>query len=222
VEQATGQMLVFAVGMALSPLPIIAVVLLLTSAQGKASGVAFVLGSVISTALLGAVLLVTGVGSTSGDGAPSTRTSLLRLALGVSALALAARKWRGRPEPGVDAPMPKWMGVVDRFSPPRAFVGGIVLNVLNPKNLLFIVGGAAAVAAAGASGAEEARAWVVFTLIAAIGVATPVVISFAMGDHAEPLLARLKVWMARNSGVIMAMILLLIGVKLVGDAVTAL
>jgi threonine/homoserine/homoserine lactone efflux protein len=220
--QAVGQMLVFAVGVALSPLPIIAVVLLLTSAQGKASGVAFVLGSVLSTALLGAALLAAGVGSQSGDGDPSTRTSLLRLALGLILLALAARKWRGRPEPGAEAPMPKWMGAVDRFSPPRAFVAGIVLNVLNPKNLVLIVGGAAAVAAVGATGAEEAGAWVVFTLIAAIGVTTPVVIAFALGDRAAPLLDRLKVWMGRNSGVIMAVILLLIGVKLVGDAIAAL
>ena len=118
--------------------------------------------------------------------------------------------------------MPKWMGAIDRFSPLKAFAAGIVLNVLNPKNLLLIVGGAAAVAAAGATDAEEAVAWLVFTLIAAIGVATPVVIAFAMGDRADPLLERLKVWMARNSGVIMAVILLLIGVKLVGDAIAGL
>ena len=54
-------------------------------------------------------------------------------------------------------------------------------------------------------------------MIAAIGVATPVVIALSMGDRADGLLERLKTWMARNNGVIMAVILLLIGVKLLGD-----
>jgi hypothetical protein len=36
------------------------------------------------------------------------------------------------------------------------------------------------------------------------------------------LLARVKDWMAQNSAVIMAVILLLIGAKLIGDAISAL
>ncbi|MCY7303237.1 MAG: GAP family protein [Thermoleophilia bacterium] len=58
-----------------------------------------------------------------------------------------------------------------------------------------------------------------FTLIAIVGVATPVAIAFAMGDRADELLVRLRNWMARNNGVIMAVILLLIGVKFLGDAI---
>ena len=43
---------------------------------------------------------------------------------------------------------------------------------------------------------------------------------FALGDRSGPLLQRLKDWMAQNNAVIMAVILLLIGVKLIGDAIT--
>jgi hypothetical protein len=60
----------------------------------------------------------------------------------------------------------------------------------------------------------------VFVLIASIGVATPVFIYFAMGDRSQELLDRLKTWMARNNGVIMAVLLLVIGVKLIGDAIS--
>jgi threonine/homoserine/homoserine lactone efflux protein len=221
--QAIGGMLAMAVAVAVSPIPIIAVVLLLTGPGGKAKGVAYVAGSVTSTAILGGFLVWLGVGSdTSSDGGPSTGTSLLKLALGVVLLGLAARQWRGRPLEGEDAVMPKWMGALDGFSPAKALAAGVVLNVFNPKNLLLIVAGATAVASAGATGGEEAVAWAIFTVIAAIGVTTPVVITFSMGDRSDELLGRLKTWMAQHSGVIMAVILLLIGVKLVGDGIAGL
>ena len=221
--QAIGGMLAMAVAVAVSPIPIIAVVLLLTGPGGKAKRVAYVAGSVTSTAILGGFLVWIGVGSdTSSDGGPSTGTSWLKLALGVVLLGLAARQWRGRPLEGEDAVMPKWMGALDGFSPAKALAAGVVLNVFNPKNLLLIVAGAAAVASAGATGGEEAVAWAIFTVIAAIGVTTPVVITFSMGDRSDELLGRLKTWMAQHSGVIMAVILLLIGVKLVGDGIAGL
>ena len=221
--QAIGGMLAMAVAVAVSPIPIIAVVLLLTGPGGKAKGVAYVAGSVTSTAILGGFLVWIGVGSdTSSDGGPSTGTSWLKLALGVVLLGLAARQWRGRPLEGEDAVMPKWMGALDGFSPAKALAAGVVLNVFNPKNLLLIVAGATAVASAGATGGEEAVAWAIFTVIAAIGVTTPVVITLSMGDRSDELLGRLKAWMAHNEGVIMAVILLLIGVKLVGDGIAGL
>jgi threonine/homoserine/homoserine lactone efflux protein len=221
--EAIGEMLAMAVAVAVSPIPIIAVVLLLVGPGGSVKGVAYVIGSVVSTAIVGGVLVAVGVGSgTSSDGGPSTGASLLKLVLGVLLLVLAAKQWRGRPLAGEEAVIPSWMGALDGFTPVKALGAGVVLNVFNPKNLLFIVGGAAAVAGAGASGSQEAVAWAIFCLIATIGVATPVVIVFATGDRSAELLDRLKTWMSQNSGVIMAVILLMIGVKLVGDGIAGL
>ena len=59
-------------------------------------------------------------------------------------------------------------------------------------------------------------------MIAAAGVATPVVIYFALGDRSTELLDRLKTWMTQNNGVIMAVLLLVIGVELIGDAISGL
>jgi hypothetical protein len=56
-------------------------------------------------------------------------------------------------------------------------------------------------------------------LIGTIGVAVPVVIYFALGNRAGPILNRLKNWMAQHNAVIMAVLLLVIGAKLVGDAI---
>jgi threonine/homoserine/homoserine lactone efflux protein len=114
------------------------------------------------------------------------------------------------------------MGALDSFTPVKAAGAGIVLSALNPKNLLLIVAGTAAVAQTGIPAGEQALAWIVFTLIASIGVATPVVIAFALGDRSAELLDRLKSWMAENNSVIMAVLLLVIGVKLIGDAISGL
>ena len=221
--QAIGQMLTMAVGVALSPIPIIASVLLASSPRGRVNGPAFVLGCAASAAVIGGVMLAAGVGSgTDESGGPSTAASALKLVLGIVLLGMAARQWRGRPVGDEDPPLPKWMGALDGFSPTKSLVAGVVVTGLNPKNLLLVIAGAAAVASAGATAGEEAVAWAIFSLIAIIGVATPVVISFAMGDRSDELLQRLRAWMAHNNGVIMAVILLLIGVKLLGDGLAGL
>ena len=96
--QAIGQMLTMAVGVALSPIPIIAVVLLLAAQNGKVKGISFVVGSVVSTAIVGGALVAIGIGSgTDSDGGPSSGTSTLKVVLGLLLIGLAAKQWRGRP-----------------------------------------------------------------------------------------------------------------------------
>jgi Sap, sulfolipid-1-addressing protein len=89
-----------------------------------------------------------------------------------------------------------------------------------PKNLLLAVAAAAAIAETGIAGGEQAVSYAVFALIGTIGVAVPVVIYLTLGDRAETILDRLKVWMARNNSVIMAVLLLVIGAKLIGDSIS--
>ena len=112
------------------------------------------------------------------------------------------------------------MGALDAFTPVKAAGAALFLGTINPKNLLLIVGGAAAVAQTGVSGGDEVIAWAVFTVIASLGVGAPVVIYFAMGPRAAKVLDELKTWMAHNNTAIMAVLCLIIGVKLVGDAIT--
>jgi hypothetical protein len=48
------------------------------------------------------------------------------------------------------------------------------------------------------------------------------VIYFVMGDRSQEMLAKLNAWMGRNNAVIMSVICLIIGAKLIGDAIGAL
>ena len=126
------------------------------------------------------------------------------------------------PHAGEEAPLPKWMGAIDRFTPPAALGGGAALAGANPKNLLLAVSGAAAIAQTGISGSQQGIAYAVFAVVGTVGVAAPVVIYFAMGKRSAALLERLKDWMGHNNAFIMAVLCLVIGVKLLGDALAGL
>jgi hypothetical protein len=221
--QAIGQSLPLAVGVALSPVPIIAVVLMLTTPRARTNGPAFVLGWLLGLGLVGAVVLaLAGPGGASENGQPATWVSWLKLLLGVLLLLVAARQFRGRPRGDQEAPLPKWMGTIDRFTPPQALGGGAALAAANPKNLLLAVGAAAAIAQTGIPGGQQAIAYAVFAVVGTLGVGTPVVLYLAMGKRSAGLLGRLKDWMGRNNAVIMAVLCLVIGAKLLGDAISGL
>jgi threonine/homoserine/homoserine lactone efflux protein len=219
--QAIGQVLPLAVGVALSPVPIIAVVLMLVTARARVNGPAFLVGWLVGLGIVGAIVLLLAdpAGATSG-GKPATWVDVAKLVLGALCLLLALTQWRGRPRGVDDLATPKWMGAIDSFGPGKAFGAGAVLGGANPKNLLLAVAAATTIAGAGLDGGDEALAYLVFAVIGTIGVAAPVAIYLTMGARAGAVLERLKAWMARNNAVIMAVLLLVIGAKLVGEAIS--
>ena len=61
--QTIGQVLSFGVGVALSPVPIIAVVLMLATPKGRTDGPAFLTGWVLGIAVLGTIVLLIASGA---------------------------------------------------------------------------------------------------------------------------------------------------------------
>jgi threonine/homoserine/homoserine lactone efflux protein len=220
--QAIGESLPIAVGIALSPIPIVAVVLMLLTPRGRLNGPMFVLGWWIGLALVGVIVGLFAGGLEPDDGGEtSTWLATLELVLGVALLLVAVRQWRGRPRGDAEPPTPKWMGALDTFTPVKAGGAGVALSALNPKNLLLAVSGAAAIVGTGISTGENVAAYAVFVLVASVGVAAPVVIYFIQGPtRSARLLDALKSWMVRHNAVVMAVLLLIIGAKLIGDAIS--
>ena len=114
------------------------------------------------------------------------------------------------------------MATIDKTRPLAALGLAAALSGANPKNLLLAVAGAAAIAQTGIPGGQQALAYLVFALIASLGVATPVGIYFVMGTRSGKLLAGLKDWMGEHNAVIMTVLCLIIAAKLIGDAISAL
>jgi hypothetical protein len=220
---AIGGSLPLAVGIALSPIPIIAVVLMLTSHRAKVNGPAFVAGWLLGLGIVGAIVLsLAGPAGASKSGSPAAWVSWIKIVLGVLLLLVAARQFRSRPHGDEQPQMPKWMSTIDKTTPVAAVGLAAVMSGANPKNLLLAVAGAAAIAGTGISGGEQAIAYLIFVLIATLGVGIPVGIYFAMGTRSETLLAGLKDWMSAHNAVIMSVLCLVIAAKLIGDAITGL
>lgn len=221
--EAIGQVLPLALGVALSPIPIIAVVLMLGTPRGSSNGPAFVLGWIVGLSAAGAItLLISGGADASDQGAPAGWVSWLKIVLGLLLLAVAVKAWRGRPRAGTEAELPKWMRTIDRFTPARSVGMAVLLSAVNPKNLLLVVAAAAAIAQTGIDTADQAIALAVFVVIATLGPGLPVGIFFAMRERAEHLLGDLKDWMTANNATIMAVLALIIAAKLIGDGISGL
>ena len=224
MKEAIGQVLSLGVGVAVSPIPIIAVVLMLATPRARSNGPAFVLGWVVGLTIVGTVvLLVSGGADASSDGEPAAWVSVLELVLGLLLLLYAVRGWRGRPRRGDhEAALPTWMQTIDAFSAPKALAMGVLLSGVNPKNLILTVAAAAAIAQTGIDTGKQAIALAVFILIGTVSVAAPVVVYFALGTRSREILDGMKAWMAANNAAIMAVLMLVIGIKLLGDGIAGL
>jgi len=218
--KAIGDILPLALGVAISPVPIIAVVLMLGTPQARANGLAFAVGWVVGLSAVGAIMLLIASGNAaSSTGEPATWVDVLKLVLGVLFLLIAAKQWRSRPKAGQEAAMPKWMQAIDTFGAGKSLVSGLVLSGLNPKNLALTVAAAAAIAQTKISGASEAGVLAIFVFIGSLTILTPVALYFALGSRAERLLDGVKTWMAAHNAAIMTVLLLVLGAKLIGDAI---
>jgi threonine/homoserine/homoserine lactone efflux protein len=220
VGAVIGDLLPLAVGVAISPIPVIAVILMLLSRQAVRTSTGFLAGWIAGIVVVTVVVLVlVGQAGNTSAGKPSTVSSVLKLIFGLLLLAMAARQWRARPKHGETAAMPKWMSAIDSFTFGKALGLGFVLSAVNPKNLLMCLGAGTTIGAAHLSGGGDVVAVVVFTLIAASTVAVPVIGYLSARDRMTGPLDNLRDWLAQNNAPVMAVLLLVIGVVLLGKGI---
>ncbi len=218
IKETIGQVLPFAVAVGISPIPIVAVVLMLGTPRARSNAPAFLLGWLVGLAGVGViVLLVAKSAGAADDGGTSSGVGWVKIALGVLLLWLALRQWRARPRGEAPAELPKWMQAVDRFTPAKSLGTGLVLSAANPKNLIMTIGASVAIVQTGAPTGDKFVALAVFVLIGTVGVAAPMAVYFAMGERAGAVLDSMKTWLAAHNQAMMAILLLLIGAKLIGD-----
>jgi threonine/homoserine/homoserine lactone efflux protein len=217
LSQAIGDLLPSAVGVALSPIPIIAVILVLATPRARSNGSAFALGWVAALVVVSVVVLIVAHGADDPNSTSSDTVNWGKLLLGVLFFALASREWRNRPRHGEPATMPKWMQTVDRLSPGKALVLGAALAGVNPKNLTLTLAASASIAQAGLSTGDSAIAVAVFVVIASISVAGPVLWYLLAPTSAAKPLDAIKQFMSEHNAVIMCVVFLVLGAKLLGD-----
>ena len=170
LNDVIGDLLPSAIAVALSPIPIVAIVLVLGAPRARTAGPAFALGwigGLLAVSVI--VVLVLGAGSDPDSDDPGI--SWLKVAIGILFLVMAANQWKKRPKEGQEPETPKWMATIDTATPSKAAVLGAALSGANPKNLALTLAAAASIAESGLDQADKAIAIAVFVALGSVTVA---------------------------------------------------
>ncbi|MFJ6095217.1 GAP family protein [Williamsia muralis] len=208
-----GDLLPLAVGVAISPVPIIAAILMLLGKRAGSTSLGFALGWLVGIVAATAVFVVLGGAADSSDDSPSATSSWIKLVLGLLLLAVGVRQWRGR---GGEHPTPKWMSAIDDMTAVKAVAIGFALAAINPKNLLMCAAAGVTIGAGSLSGGGVIVAVAVFSVLAAVTVVVPVLAYQVAAARLRGPLAGLKQWLEDNNTTVMSVLILVIGVVLVG------
>jgi len=220
--RAIGDLLPLAIGVALSPVPIVAVILILGTPKAGSNGPAFALGWVGGLAVVSVVVVLLASGADDPDSGSSTTVDVLELVLGALFVVLALGQWHKRPQAGQPAQLPGWMQTLDGFTPAKSLALGAALSAVKPKNLALTVAAAGSIAQAGTDTGGTAVSIVVFVAIGSITVAGPVLCNTVARERAARPLASIKEFMSQHNAVIMMVVLLVLGGKLLGNGIAGL
>jgi threonine/homoserine/homoserine lactone efflux protein len=217
---AIGDTLTLAIGIAISPVPIIAVILMLFSEKARVNGPAFLGGWIAG------VLAVTLIAAALSDGADSTTDASdivywIKIGLGALLILLGVRSWHGRPAQG-EAATPTWMKTIGSFTPVKALGMAVVLAAINPKNLVLAAGAGATIGRAGLNAGETIIVAVVFTIAASATIGGAVIFYLAGGRRAEATLEDMKAWLIQNNTTVMTVLFFVMGAAMAGQGISGL
>ncbi|WP_315637071.1 MULTISPECIES: GAP family protein [Microbacterium] len=224
-------------GVVLSPLAIMALVAVLVSRHARRNGIAYLLGWLLGLSGLLIVFLWvfrSAVGHEQFE--PPLWVPLVRLLLGLFLTGAAVwvyRKGRARiaAMAGATSPrevvaaspqLPGWLHSVESFRPGRTFLLGLALFVLNPVDASCAVIAALDISVAAVGPAATVAVTLVFAVLGTLPIALPVLFVVVRGAAASPALERLRAWVAGNTHILNAAMLLVIGVLQLDKALTAL
>jgi hypothetical protein len=204
---------------AISPLSIIPAVLVLQTPRPRPTSLAFLGGWLLGLAALTAAFVASS--DLLGDlhKKPPAWASWLRVVLGLALIAYGIYEWLTRHK---HTEPPRWMRPFATLTPSRAGITGLVLVVVRIEVLTMC---ALAGLAIGSRDLDAAAIWilgVIFVAVAASTVAIPVLAYAAAGHRLDDAMARIKDWMEKNNGALLAAILVLIGLMVLYNGASAL
>jgi threonine/homoserine/homoserine lactone efflux protein len=211
-----------AVAVALSPFPVIGVVLILAGPNGRRSGPLFAVGWIAGLSLVAVVTSVVFAGSGDAESTSSTVADVLRVVGGTALIAGGVRKWWTRPRGDVPATSPGWMATLDQATGRRALTIGALLSGANPKTIVLTASAVTSMIDAGASGSELVAAVAGFVLVGSCTVIGAVAVRLAGGERGAAVLDGVRRFMSAHATVITVVVLVLLGAKIVADGVAGL
>lgn len=126
-----------AVGMLISPLPIVAIVAIILAPRGRTAAPAYASVFIGVSLVFVAVGALTSAGSSSASPSDTAKTVsfVLAIVLAVGFTALAVASWLSRPRHGEAPKAPAWLAALDSVTPAKAAALGLLMAVTNTKNI---------------------------------------------------------------------------------------
>lgn len=220
MDRITAEFLPYAIAVALSPMPIAALILMLLSKRAKINSVMFAIGWILG--LAGLVLIVTflvgeSAHTVSADSGLNLKT-LIDGVLGVVLVGFAIKQWKNRSKPGKTPKMPKWMSAVETFSPTKALGIGFLLATINLKNTPMGITAGAAISQLAKNSAEQTVGIIIYLALASCTITVPVILFLLFGNGLKKTLQSLKEWLVANNATIMFVLFLILGIVLISKA----
>ncbi|WP_308468053.1 GAP family protein [Rathayibacter soli] len=222
MNEVIGAVLPSALAIALSPVPIIAVIVMLRSPDGKGKSVAFLIGWLLGI-LIGVVAftaLESIIPATSPAAAPVI-FGVIAVVIGVALVLLAAGQLRTRPGEGEEAGLPGWLNAIDSLTVAHAGIFGLVFAVAKPKNLLLLISGGLIMGAAGLEFWQLAISTSVFVIVAASSVLIPVIAYLIAASKLDGPLENLHEWLVAHNSALIASVMFIVGIVLIGAGISA-
>ncbi|MGV9669772.1 MULTISPECIES: GAP family protein [unclassified Gordonia (in: high G+C Gram-positive bacteria)] len=213
--EVIGSVLPLAVAVAVSPVPIIGVILMLLGRHARTTSIGFAFGWVVGIVAATSVFVVVGEVARAG----ATAIAWIQVVLGVALFGEGVRQWlRRRTSEGV----PAWLSAVDGMRPPSAAALGLGLAAVNPKNLLLCIAAGVLVGGAEVPAGSTAAAIAIFAAIASSSVVIPVIAYQIFTESISGLLRHVEKWLENNAAAVLATLILIIGVVLIGNGIAEL
>jgi cytochrome c biogenesis protein CcdA len=217
-----GELTAFAMVVALSPFSIIpALAVVMSSDRPKPTGLAFVAGWLAGKAAITVVFIqvprlldgLEGLNRT-----PPQWTVWPRIVAGILLIIAGVWCWR-RPQRTVE--VPHWVSRLKRITPAAAAAVGAGLTVVNVKVLLACAAAGLAIGAAHVGTLGATVAVVYFTAIAGSTAAVPILAYVVWAHQVDRQLERFKSWLQRRQNAITGALLVLIGIALLYNGISA-
>ena len=208
----TLDLLLIGLAISLDPLPLSSLFVLLPSKRGVVKGAAFILGWLVSLAIVVAITVsATGNQPPRSNTAPSLAALAVKVAIGAVLVGIAIRQWQRMGRPKKPKKTPKWQASVDNMSPWYAM--GLA-PLVQPWGL--IAAGAATVVQAKVSSFESALALIFFCLLATASYLTLEILAGFRPEKSETVLTGVRTWMNTHTDQVIIIGCLVLGFWLVG------
>ena len=218
IVEAIGLFLPLSFGIALSPIPILALVIILMTTKANKNAPAFLLGWILGISLVGILVFLT-PGKQTANGAPTFIAGLIRIILGTALLVLAIWKWQQRQNSDRPVEVPKLITRLESVGIFQSAMTGFIFSAIYPKNLVLVIAGAVVIDRVVPLFTMQLIALLVFTALASLSIASPIIAYFLETQKVKVMLVQWKSWLVDNNATILIILLLIFGMLLLGRGI---